>query len=76
MEQLLDLLNDLAPGIDYENAEDLIDGKVLDSFTIVSLIDSICEEFDIEISPRYLVPENFNSAKAIWNLIQLIQDEE
>ena len=76
MENLLELLNELAPGVDYENVTDLIDGKVLDSFTIVSLIDAISEEFDIDISPRYLVPENFNSAKAIWNLIQLIQEEE
>lgn len=76
MEQLIELLNEIAPGIDYETVDNLIEGKILDSFTIVSLIDSICEEFDIEISPRYLVPENFNSAKAIWSLIQLIQDEE
>lgn len=76
MEQLIELLNEIAPGIDYETVDNLIEGKILDSFTIVSLIDSICEEFDIEISPRYLIPENFNSAKAIWRLIQLIQDEE
>ena len=76
MEQLLNLLNDFAPDVDFETADNLIDGKVLDSFTIVSLIEGISDEFDIEISPRYLVPENFNSAEAMWNLIQKIQDEE
>lgn len=76
MDQLLEILNDLDPTVDYENETNLIDGKVLDSFTIVSLIDNICEEFDIEISPKYLVPENFNSVGAMWALIQKIQDEE
>ncbi len=76
MEQLLEILNDLDPTVDYETETNLIDGKVLDSFTIVTLIDTICEEFDIEISPKYLVPENFNSAEAMWALIQKIQDEE
>ena len=76
MEQLLEILNDLDPTVDYQTETNLIDGKVLDSFTIVTLIDTICEEFDIEISPKYLVPENFNSAEAMWALIQKIQDEE
>ena len=52
MEQLLEILNDLDPTVDYETETNLIDGKVLDSFTIVTLIDTICEEFDIEISPK------------------------
>lgn len=76
MEELLDILNDINPDIDYETEDNLIDGKVLDSFSIVSLISAICDEFDIEISPKYLVPENFNSAKAMWALIQKIQEEE
>ena len=76
MEELLEILQDINPDIDYEIEDNLIDGKVLDSFSIITLIDQICDEVDIEISPKYLVPENFNSAEAMWNLIQMIQDEE
>lgn len=76
MEELLEILQDINPDIDYETEDNLIDGKVLDSFSIITLIDQICDEFDIEISPKYLVPENFNSAEAMWNLIQMIQEEE
>lgn len=76
MEELLEILQDINPDIDYEIEDNLIDGKVLDSFSIITLIDQICDEFDIEISPKYLVPENFNSVEAMWNLIQMIQDEE
>ncbi len=76
MDELMEILEDIAPDVDYETEDRLIDGKVLDSFSIVSLVAAISEEFDIEISPKYLVPENFNSAKAMWEMIQRIQEEE
>ena len=76
MEELLEILNDLNDEIDYENEDKLIDGKILDSFSIIALVSRISEEFDINISPRYLVPENFNSAKAMWAMIQKIKEEE
>ena len=76
MDELMDILMDLDPDIDYENETRLIDGKVLDSFKIVSLVAQIAETFDIEISPKYLVPENFNSVRAMWAMIQKIQEEE
>lgn len=76
MDELMEILNDINPDIDYETVDNLIDGKVLDSFSIVSLVSEISEAFDIEISPKYLVPENFNSAQAMWEMIQTIQEEE
>lgn len=76
MEQLMEILMDINPDIDYENEKNLIDGKVLDSFSIVNLVSQISETFDIEISPKYLVPEYFNSVDAMWKMIQAILDEE
>lgn len=76
MDELMEILEELNPDVDYETEDQLIDGKVLDSFTIVSLVAQIADTFDIEISPKYLVPENFNSAAAMWEMIQKIQDEE
>ena len=76
MEELLEILEDIDPDIDYTTADHLIDGKLLDSFSIVSLVAEISDAFDIEISPKYLVPENFNSAKAMWNMICKIQEDE
>lgn len=76
MDELMEILEELNPDVDYETEDQLIDGKVLDSFTIVSLVAQIADTFDIEISPKYLVPENFNSAEAMWEMIQKIQDEE
>ncbi len=76
MEELLEILEEIDPDIDYETETRLIDGKVLDSFSIVSLVAEISDAFDIEISPKYLVPENFNSAQAMWRMIQTILQED
>ena len=76
MDELLDLLYEINPDVDYETEDQLIDGKVYDSFSIITLIAEISNVFDIEISPKYLVNENFNSASAMWAMIQAIQDEE
>jgi hypothetical protein len=76
MEKLMEILMEINPNIDYENEKKLIDGKVLDSFSIVNLVAEISETFDIIISPKYLIPENFNSVEAMWNMIQKISNEE
>ena len=76
MEELLEILNDINPDVDYETEDNLIDGKVYDSFSIITLISNISEEFDIELGPEHLIPENFNSAAAMWDMIQRVQEEE
>lgn len=76
MEELLDILRDINPDVDYETEDRLIDGKVYDSFSIITLISAISDTFDIELGPEHLIPENFNSAKAMWDMIQRVLDEE
>ncbi|MBQ7669390.1 MAG: acyl carrier protein [Clostridia bacterium] len=76
MEELLEILNDLDPDIDYATEKNLIDGKCFDSLTILTLITEICNTFDISISPKWMKNENFNSAEAMWNMICAIKDEE
>ena len=72
----MEILMDINPDVDYATENQLIDGKVYDSFSIVSLVSQISDTFDIEISPKYLVPENFNSAQAMWEMIQKILEDE
>lgn len=76
MDKLLEILLDINSTIDYENEKHLIDGKILNSFSIITLVSQISDVFDVEISAKYLKPENFNSMEAIWNMIQKIQEEE
>ena len=75
MEELMEILSELRPDVDFENETSLITDGVLDSFDIIALVSELDEAFDIEIKPNNLVPENFNSAKAMMALIEQLQDE-
>ena len=74
MEELLNILRDMHPDVDFETEEHLIDNMILDSLDIVSLISEISEEFDVAITAKDIVPENFNSAKALWDMIQRLDE--
>ncbi|MFY9213658.1 MAG: acyl carrier protein [Tissierellaceae bacterium] len=74
MEDLLEILEDLHPDIDFETHEALIDQQVLDSFDIVTLIAEIDSVFDVTIPAEEIIPENFNSAKALYKLIERLSD--
>ena len=75
MEKLIEILQEIEDGVDYENCTTLIDDGYLDSLAIISLVAAIEEEFDVQIPTVEIVPDNFNSANAIWNLIEHIQEE-
>lgn len=76
MENLLEILRELHPDVDFETCETLIDSNILDSFDIITLIAEISSEFDVNIPAEEIVPENFNSAKALYALIKRLSDEE
>lgn len=75
MKKLIEILEELKPGVDYENTENLIDGRYLDSLTILSLVSEIEEEFDVEIPTVEIIPSNFNSIKKIYELIEKLQED-
>ena len=76
MQELLEILTDIQPDVDFETAEHLIDDHLLDSLSIISLIAELEDTFDITIPAVEIVPENFNSAAAMLEMIQRLQDED
>ncbi len=76
MDTLLEILNEMHPDVDFETCDTLIDDEILDSFDIVSLIAEISNQMDVTISAKDIIPENFNSAQALWELIERLEDEE
>ena len=74
MEELLEILQDIDDSVDYENETALIDDHILDSFAIITLISEIEEAFDIEVAAAEMTPENFNSAEALWKMIERLQE--
>ena len=75
MEKLIEILEDIQPDADYENCTTLIDDGILESFAILSIVGALEDEFDISITPAEIIPENFNSAAALWAMVQRLQNE-
>ena len=75
MDKLIEILEEIKPGVDYETCDTLIDDGLLDSFAILSIVSELQDEFDISITPAEIVPENFNSAEGIWRLLERMKEE-
>ena len=75
MEKLIEILSDLHPEVDFETNEELIDDGVLDSLDIVTIVTEIDAEFGVTIPAEEIIPENFNSAKALMALITRLDEE-
>lgn len=75
MEEIITILKGLHADVDFETQTGLIDGRILDSFDIVTLVGELMDEFDVEIGAEHMIPENFNSAKAIHELVMRLSEE-
>ena len=69
MDKLIEILEDIQPGVDSRNCDTLIEDGLLDSFAILSIVSELQDEFGISITPAEIIPENFNSAKALWDMV-------
>ena len=74
MEELMWILGELHPDVDFNTADDLIGDGVLDSLDIVTLITEINSAYDVSIPAEEILPENFRSAKAIYDLITRLDE--
>lgn len=75
MEQLMEILKELRPDVDFEAETALIDDAILDSFDLVSLIGEINDAFEVEVAFEDMEPENFNSAKNMYEMIERLKQE-
>lgn len=73
MDQVLAILKNAKPDVDFASEKALIDNNILDSFDIISIVTDLNDTFNIEINIASLLPENFNSAEAIWELVQKLK---
>lgn len=74
-ESILDILQELHEDVDFENEEQLVDDKILDSFDLVTLVAELGEEFDVEITAKDFVTENFNSVERLTNMVIRLMDK-
>ena len=75
MQELIEKLQKIKKGVDFENETELFDDGLLDSFDVVKIISMLDEQYDITVPLSQIVPENFNSAQAIWDMMQRLEEE-
>lgn len=74
-EEILGILEELHEEIDFEKEEKLVDDKVLDSFDLVTLVTELGEMFDVDITAKDFIPQNFNSVNRLTKMIVRLLDE-
>lgn len=73
MEELMEILEEIRPDVDFEQEKALVDDKILSSFDILSIISEISDAFEVTLTPAEIIPANFNSAEALWHMICQLQ---
>lgn len=75
-QQIMDLISEMKPNARFDENTELITDGILDSLDIVSLVATMADEFDVEITAIDVIPENMNTAARMAALIERLQDEE
>lgn len=75
MKLLIEILEEIAPGVDYNTCTELIDGGYLDSLSIIAIVSELEEAYDIVIPTVEVTPENFNSAQSLWEMVLRLKEE-
>ena len=73
-ETILEILQTVKPGVDFDAETAIIDKGLLESFDIIRLVTMLADEFDVEFTAAELIPENFNSVDAIERIVRALED--
>ncbi len=72
-DQILDLVKENLPDIDFEASDSLVDDGILDSVSLVEVITALSMEFGVDIPYEEIIPENFNSLEAMAAMVERLQ---
>ncbi|MBP3892767.1 MAG: acyl carrier protein [Atopobiaceae bacterium] len=75
-DQIIEILEDINPDVDYDTCTTLIDDRHIESLGMVSLVAELEDEFDITIPAVEVVAENFNSVDAITALVERLAEDD
>lgn len=74
-EIILDILLEMHSDVDFEEEKALVTDKILDSFDLVSLVSELSSEFDIQITAKDFIEENFNSLDTLTEMVERLMEE-
>lgn len=69
LEKIVEILREVNPFEDIEADTELIESGILDSLSIVYVMNELQAEFSVEIPEEYLQAENFCSAEKMLEII-------
>lgn len=69
-EEILEILTEICPDVDFEAENELIDGGVIDSFAVIQIVTELMEHFNIFIDADDIEPENLNSLDNICEMVK------
>nr|MBQ8252885.1 acyl carrier protein [Lachnospiraceae bacterium] len=75
MDELMEVLRQAAPKVDWEAEGNLIEEGILDSVDIISVVSELTAVYDIEIPTEEMEIENFCCARAIYELVQRLSED-
>ena len=75
MNELIEKLKEIRSDVDFEHETQLVDGGFLASFDIIQIVTMISDEYDVKVPISELKPVNFNSAEALYAMIQRLEDK-
>ena len=76
LDEVIEMLEGVREGVDYDNSTDLVDARQIDSFDILAIVSAIDDEFDVAVPAKEIIPDNFNSAVSLTAMINRLAEED
>ncbi len=74
MNEIIAILTELHDDVDFTTETGLVENGILTSLDIVAIITEIDDRLDVQIPAEEILPENFDSAEALWALVQRLDE--
>lgn len=76
-EKIIEIIENLTDYKELKNnkAIDLLENEILDSLAFIELIETMNNEFNVEIQPTQVTPDTWRSVKNIAEYIQRLQNK-
>lgn len=75
MKEIIEILNETVPGVDFSNEKHLISDGIITSFEILMIISALNSKFNVDITAAEILPENFETVENIKNLIDRLKKQ-
>ena len=73
-EQIKKILYKVEPRLEKYTGENMVEDGILESIQIFDLINRLEEEYNIDITPEYIVPENFADVSTIIHMVEKVKN--